>query len=149
MLHESLLVPGTFVATRQQIAGTTGKPQTGDLGSGTSIMLPELPIGDVNEEGDVDYEFGDMEGDIEYIDEGDLELGAPKRKRIKAGRLANKLATRTASPAQKQAARSLAGKSSKTARAVNTAAQVRSFSQNRTIEYEFIKGGRFVVPTSA
>jgi len=139
MLARSIL----DIVSPSQITRLASLP-SGDIRPGQLVMLPEHPIGDIDEEGDYDTEVGDMEGDIEYLDEGDTEMGAPRRKKIKAGRLAGKLATNTANSSQKRAARSLAQSSPRMARSVGNAARAKALAQNRHVEFEHVKGGRIV-----
>jgi hypothetical protein len=102
--------------------------------------LPEMPIGDL-----VNYSppDGEQEGEVEYGDI-DSETGAPKRRTISTSKLTNKLATGTASTAQRRAMTGLAARNPAAARDIATRAEVRKAARNETILFESIKGGRFM-----
>jgi len=110
--------------------------------------LPEAPIGDVfdqAEEGDYDeQELGDS--DIEYED-GDVEEGAPKRRKLSAKELARKLANGTATSAEKSAFRALQKANPAVGNYVKRFASAAKAAKAGPLPYEVLKGAKLMTST--
>lgn len=104
------------------------------------IVYPDEPIGDVSTAADL---FASIEdGDIEFTDTD--EQGAPKKKKIKAKALVNKIATKQASPAEKRAFKSVVAKNPSAGRAMEFAAAARAASRNDSVRFEHAVGAKLI-----